>query len=361
MTKFFNIRMFVVTALMLLFTASWANETSDKLQFSSETLVPGETETQYVNLTLLGSRLYSGYNVEITIPEGVEPAYEDDELDLQKGAILKNSHTVAGEYDTNTRVLRVICSSSSNADFRQTSGVVCLIGLVVSTYAKPGALSLALSDQALTTADMTEYDPADVTDENVTISTTAKASLSVSAANKWSTCILPFAASLPEGLKAYTCSSKDDDKQVFYLSDASSIEAYTPYILYSESGYTGTLTGEVDASQYPASGKVAQGYLTGAVEAQTTNEGYILQKQSGVVKFYLADPSKTYTIPAGKCWATPPASTTQSYSFEFPTAVKGIAEVAESKNESKYNLSGIMIDAPRKGQLYIQNGRKYVK
>ncbi len=361
MTKFFNIRMFVVTALMLLFTASWANETSDKLQFSNETLVPGETEAQYVNLTLLGSRLYSGYNVEITIPEGVEPAYEDDELDLQKGAILKNSHTVAGEYDTNTRVLRVICSSSSNADFRQTSGVVCKIGLVVSTYAKPGALSIALSDQALTTADMTEYDPADVTDENVTISTTAKASLSVSSANKWSTCILPFATALPGGLKAYTCSSKDDDKQLFYLTNASSIEAYTPYILYSESGYTGMLTGEVDASQYPAGGKVAQGYLTGAIEAQTTNEGYILQKQSGVVKFYLADPSKTYTIPAGKCWATPPASTTQSYSFDFPTAVKGIAEVADSKNESKYNLSGIMIDAPHKGQLYIQNGRKYVK
>ena len=94
MKKFFNIRMFVVTALMLLFTASWANETSDKLQFSNETLVPGETETQYVNLTLLGSRLYSGCNLQISIPEGVEPAYEDDELDLQKGAILKNSHTV---------------------------------------------------------------------------------------------------------------------------------------------------------------------------------------------------------------------------------------------------------------------------
>ena len=362
MTKFFNIRMFVVTALMMLFTASWAGEiTSDKLQFSNETLVPGETETQYVNLTLLGSRLYSGYNVEIAIPEGVEPAYEDDELDLQKGAILKNSHTVAGEYDTNTRVLRVICSSSSNADFRQTSGVVCLIGLVVSTYAKPGALSLALSGQALTTADMTEYDPADVTDENVTIGTTAKASLSVSSTNKWSTCILPFATALPDGLKAYTCSSKDDDKQVFYLTNALSIEAYTPYILYSESGYTGTLTGEVDSSQYPEDGKVSQGYLTGAIEKQTTNEGYVLQNKGDGVKFYLMDSGQSYNIPAGKCWATPPASTAQSFSFDFPTAVKGIAEVADSKNESKYNLSGIMIDAPCKGQLYIQNGKKYVK
>jgi hypothetical protein len=103
--------------------------------------------------------------------------------------------------------------------------------LVVSTYAKPGALSLALSDQALTTADMTEYDPADVTDENVTIGTTAKASLSVSADNKWSTCILPFATALPDGLKAYTCSSKDDDEQVFYLTEATAIDAFTPYVL----------------------------------------------------------------------------------------------------------------------------------
>ena len=361
MKKFFNIRMFVVTALMLLFTASWANETSDELQFSSGTLVPGETKTQYVNLTLLGSRLYSGCNLQISIPKGVELAYEDDELDLQKGEILRNSHTVAGEYDTNTRMLRVICSSSSNAEFRETFGVVCKIGVVVSTYAKPGALSLALSGQALTTAAMVEYDPANVTDENVTIGTTAKASLSVSYTNKWSTCILPFATALPDGLKAYTCSSKDDEKGVFYLTNASSIEAYTPYILYSESGYTGTLTGEVNASQYPEDGKVAQGYLTGAIEKQTTNEGYVLQNKGDGVKFYLMDSGQSYTIPAGKCWATPPTSTAQSFSFEFPTAVNGIVEVAESKNESKYNLSGIMIDAPKSGQLYIQNGKKYVK
>ena len=63
MTKFFNIRMFVVTALMLLFTASWANETSDKLQFSNETLsLLAKQRRNMCHLTLLGSRIYSGYN-----------------------------------------------------------------------------------------------------------------------------------------------------------------------------------------------------------------------------------------------------------------------------------------------------------
>ena len=117
----------------------------------------------------------------------------------------------------------------------------------------------------------------------------------------------------------------------------------------------------MDSSQYPEDGKVSQGYLTGAIEKQTTNEGYVLQNKGDGVKFYLMDSGQSYNIPAGKCWATPPASTAQSFSFDFPTAVKGIAEVADSKNESKYNLSGIMIDAPCKGQLYIQNGKKYVK
>lgn len=349
-------------------TSMLATETTDKIAFSSVTLTPGESGTQYATLTIIGSRTYSAYNLDMKIPEGVELAYDEGELDVyfDSNCIIPYSkgnpkHSLSATYFQEDRVLRVSCSSTTNADFTSQSGAVCYVGFTVSTYAKPGALSVSLSGQALTTADATEYDPADATDTNITIGTTAKASLSVSAENKWSTCILPFATALPEGLKAYTCSSKDDDKQVFYLSNAESIAAYTPYILYSESGYAGTLTGEVDAEQYPASGKVAQGYLTGAIEAQTTNEGYILQKQSGVVKFYLADPTKTYTIPAGKCWATPPTSTTQSYSFDFPTAVKGIAEVTESKNGNRYDVNGVVINAPVDGQLYIQNGKKYIK
>lgn len=349
--------------------ASWAIDTTDKIAFSSATLTPGETGTQYVTVVVLGSRIYCALNFDVKLPEGIEPVFNAKGkivARLLADGILPNDegvfyHTVSCTYTPEDRNLRVSCVSTDLYEFNAESGALFKLPFNISTYAKPGALSLALSEQALTTADMTEYDPADVTDKNVTIGTTAKASLSVSSTNKWSTCILPFATALPDGLKAYTCSSKDDDKGVFYLTNASSIEAYTPYILYSESGYTGTLTGEVDASQYPEDGKVAQGYLTGAIEKQTTNEGYVLQNKGDGVKFYLMDSGQSYTIPAGKCWATPPTSTAQSYGFDIPTAVNGIVEVAESKNESKYNLSGIMIDEPKSGQLYIQNGKKYVK
>lgn len=340
--------------------------TTNHIEAGAVTLMPGDDETQYMTLTLIGTTLYAAYNVDVVLPEGVEPAYDEGDLDVyfdqstivpyKKGT---PSHTLSKTYFEDDRILRISCVSTSSAEFTQASGVLCYIGLVAGSYTKPGILSTKLEGQNLTNKDAEKFVPADATYENITIGTTGYATLSVSSTNKWSTCILPFASELPEGLKAYTISSKDDDEQVFYLTEATAIDAFTPYVLYSESGYTGTLTGEV--GEYPASGTVTQGYLTGALEKQTTNEGYILQKQSGVVKFYLADPSKTYTIPAGKCWATPPTSTAQSYSFDFPTAVKGIAEVAENKNESKYNLSGIMIDAPRKGQLYIQNGRKYVK
>jgi hypothetical protein len=186
--------------------------------------------------------------------------------------------------------------------------------------------------------------------------------ISIPQANKWSTCILPFACELPEGLKAYTCSSKSDAKKVFYLGEAISLEAFTPYVLYSENGYTGTLTGEVDASLYPESGKVTVGFLTGAVTEQTTNEGYILQKQNGVVKFYIADPSKTYIIPAGRCWATPPTNSVQSYGFSFEsTEVNNITESADNKNENKYNINGVIIKEPQSGTLYLQNGYKLIR
>lgn len=341
--------------------------TTNHIVADEVTLMPGDEETQYMALTLLSSVKYAAYNVDVVLPEGVEPAYDEGDLDVyfdqstivpyKKGT---PSHTLSKTYFEDDRTLRISCVSTSSAEFKSASGVLCYIGLVAGSYTKPETLSTKLEGQNLTNKDAEKFVPADATYENITIGTTGYATLSVSSTNKWSTCILPFAAALPEGLRAYTISSKDDDEQVFYLTEATAIDAFTPYVLYSESGYTGTLTGEV--GEYPASGTVTQDYLTGALEKQTTNEGYILQNKGDGVKFYIMDDSKSYTIPAGKCWATLPTSGAQSYSFDFaPTAVKNLSEEKSMKEGACYSIVGTRQDSPSAGSLYIQNGKKYIK
>ena len=365
-----NIKLLVLITVLMSTTLTWADSTVDKLVLSDVTLSPGgDEETQYATLSVVSAvRKYAAFNVDIYLPEGVAPAYYEGELDVYEveGGILPKSsrkykHNLDVSYTESENRLRLICYASPSTDFTSEAGSLYYIGLTASTYAKPGKASVELKKQNLTTADETKYEPADAS-YDITIGTSAKADLSVSSANKWSTVILPFATELPAGLKAYTCNSKNDEEKVFYLTGATQIDAYTPYILYSESGYTGTLTGEVDASQYPEAGYVTKGYLTGAVKSQTTNEGYILQNKGEGVKFYLANPELSYTIPAGKCWATPTDAEQDSYDFSFaPTAVNSVVETVESKNENKFDINGVMINSPQKGQLYIQSRKKLLR
>ena len=352
---------------------SWAISTVDKFTLSDVTLNPGDgVNTKYMTLSVVSvTRTYAAFNVDIYLPEGVEPVLGNTGTPrVTKTGILPKDefdenylHTLSATYSKDENKLRLICYANPSADFTSMSGALCRIYVTATTYAKPGKLSVSLTGQNLTTKDNTKYEPADVTYENITIGTEATASLSVSAENKWSTCILPFDASVPEGLKAYTCNSKNDDEKVFYLSEATAIEAYTPYVLYSESGYSGSLTGTVDATQYPEAGYVKEGYLTGAIKKQTTSEGYILQKQNDKVKFYLADPSKTYTILPGKCWATPDGSSADSYDFKFaPSAVDNVkASDGNVVQTASYDTAGRRITEPKSGQVYIQDGKKLVK
>ena len=353
---------------------SWAVSTVDKFTLSDVTLNPGDgVKTNYMTLSVVSvTRTYAAFNVDIYLPEGVEPVLGNTGTPrVTKTGILPKDefdedylHTLSATYSKEENKLRLICYANPSTDFTSMAGALCRIYVTATTYAKPGKLSVSLTEQNLTTKDNTKYEPADVAYDNITISTTATASLSVSAENQWSTAILPFGVTeMPSGLKAYTCSSKDDEAKVFYLTEATTIEPYTPYILYSEGGYTGSLTGEVDASKYPEAGYVTEGFLTGAIVKQTTSEGYMLQKKDGKVKFYLADPSKTYTILPGKCWATPDGSSADSYDFKFaPTAVDRVkAPDGNAEQVANYDLTGKIITQPQNGQVYITKGKKLVK
>lgn len=361
-----------------------AVETTDYIAITAATVNPGGDEVK-LTFSLVGStNYYSGYNMDIWFPEGMEVCMNksnkpnvvlkkpslypyDEEEDEETGDFVKTyTHTISSSYGVvGDRVLRVACISTVNGVFTKVGGDLFTVTVKASPFAKPGNASIKIDGVALKVAGGAEYDPEERFDENVTISTSATAALTISSTNKWSTCILPFATELPEGVSAYSTSSKTtiEGDDYLILSEESELKGYTPYILYSESGYSNSLSGTVDATDYPAEGYVTEGYLNGAITVQQITDGFVLQNLSEGMKFY-ATAGKTFSIPAGKCWVTLPSAAVKAFGFaiEDETGVKAIRDVQPHKNEV-YDLSGQKIDISqtRPNNIYIINGQKVLK
>lgn len=197
----------------------------------------------------------------------------------------------------------------------------------------------------------------------------AIATIAIFAVNKLATCVLTFDAELPTGVKAYTAGTLENN--VLNLVEATELKAYTPYILYAETDYTGTLTGTMDKTAYKA---VVDGTLAGAVEAQTITYGYALQNQpdKGGVGFYAVDTTneQKVTIPAGKCWLdvqkdSTPAATARSISLRFPgnetAGMKAMEIPVLIENGEIYTIDGKRVENMQSGQIYIVGGQKIIK
>lgn len=199
--------------------------------------------------------------------------------------------------------------------------------------------------------------------EDYIVSTT----INIADENMWSTCVLMFGvAELPEGLRAFKSSELAEGSQSLVLEEVYKLEAYTPYILYAQDGYQGTLTGTVDFTNYVAvaSDDIA---LKGAVEQQTITEGYILQNQGSGMKFHKILDSTEFTIPVGKCWLEVNSLdvAVQSVSLKFKegtTGIEGVALDVEVLNEADgiYTIDGKRVSDMQKGQIYVVGGKKTI-
>ena len=354
--------------LCFLLPSVWAIETDDHFTISDVTVVPGG-EQAYFDVSLEGSRAYSAYNLDIHLPEGLsvymvnnkpavsmlknEGMYPSTE-DVISGDITY-SHVFSCSYgEAGERTLRVACYSNSSESLTANSGTLFRVMIVASAFMKPGTANLQFDGQNLTTSDATKYVPADASLQ-INVATTSQASISITANNKWSTCILPFDAALPTGLKAYSCSEVEGDALV--LVEAASIVAYTPYILYAENGYNGTLSGVVDATKYVET--ATAGYLHGAVVPQEVSEGYILQNQGDGAKFYQIQET-TFAVPSGRCWAViPGGNNAVVFSLGHFTDIKGVK--AHPMSDAIFTIDGKSVKTPKAGQIYIINNKKVVK
>lgn len=133
------------------------------------------------------------------------------------------------------------------------------------------------------------------------------------------TIMLPFAASLPEGWKAYSCRSTEGVAVV--LSDPTeTLEACTPYIIEAKGGDQHTFTGLYASTHTTAT----DGLLTGTLDAFTVPQGsYALQTQNGLFGFYRTTTDPIVT-PSYSAFLTPTGTDAADRLFftaDIPTGI----------------------------------------
>jgi hypothetical protein len=193
---------------------------------------------------------------------------------------------------------------------------------------------------------------------------TSKPSIAINTmAAGWGTTILPFAvASLPEGVKAYTCG--DAVNGVLTLDEVTALEANKPYII--EGTWNETLTGDAQgvALNYTV------GLLTGTYEDIDAPDGkYIMQKQNDKVGFYHVDYNYLAQegmdkpkVKANRVYLTAPESASGARAFFFDggetTGINAIEALANGDAQI-FNVNGVQQPRLMKGlNIIVTNDGK---
>lgn len=365
-------RIMILLCLFTFFIGAKADDTANDYVCTTALQYDNDFELYYFDVKLNGSKLYTSYGMDIQLPAGMEVV--DDEYGIfvemiktiypTYGRNKEYTHSVnpAFPYPDDHSHLRVGCMSSQSQALMETSGDLFRVYVTID-YASN---SWPLGEIKIYDAELNQIVDGKVVSSYPPMKETIVAShtgattlpLNISSAAKWSTCILPFSTAIPEGVKAYTCSYNDESN--IHLSEAETIEAFTPYMLYSENGYSGTISGTVNAGDVPTSGIVSDGFLCGAIVPQTAKEGYVLQNQGAGVKFYSIAVGDSFTIPAGKCWLSSQDGTqAKSLGFITDETTTGINSVVVPTSSSIFDMSGRQVNNAANG-LFIKNGKKII-
>ena len=184
----------------------------------------------------------------------------------------------------------------------------------------------------------------------------------------WATLILPFNATLPEGVKAWSCGEADGET-LNLVEEVESLKANTPYLMSGKAGtYNFSGYGLADKDSY------TDGLFTGTyVDYKTTANGktYVLQNHDGDVAFYLVgdlDGDGNYAAPTVKpyrIYMTYEALAGEAAApmFRIGRGATGIEDAEWTMDNGQwtiYDLMGRKVTTMEKGNMYIVNGKKVV-
>lgn len=139
-------------------TASAQETTNDRLYITGEEMLAGGSEAR-LSMALSGTdKLYTGYQMDITFPEGIEysnsegkPAIEIDQSGIypKKNIEGKISQSHSLDYSCEViapRTIRIICTSTTNEPFAMHSGSLFHFKAKAAERTEPSFVNLALSN-----------------------------------------------------------------------------------------------------------------------------------------------------------------------------------------------------------------------
>lgn len=251
--------------------------------------------------------------------------------------------------------------ADANATYIDATGIT---GATLLTSANPNCMFTASADGMVTNAQnvivngtcanlvLTDgYDfkaPANFT------ATTASYTTTINATAKAGTLCLPFAATLPTGVTAYTLAYNSGDEATA-TEVTTTIPANTPVLLNGAGAVTFSGSGAVAANAENKSKAMTGVFAKGFVP----KDSYVLQLlDSGLGFRKVADDNSVSINPFRAYLTAQGAGSRLGINFGGVTGIETVA-TAQQNGGQAYDLQGRRVAQPAKG-LYIVNGKKYI-
>lgn len=213
-----------------------------------------------------------------------------------------------------------------------------------------GDLSIPLSDGSTTTASASDLIP-----QLTLVYKKASYDLTVGDAGA-ATLVLPYEATIPSGVKAYTLSYTSGD-EVTATEVSATIPANTPVLVNATAG---NYTFEATDTKTTKAAAPAKDALTGVWTSTTVPTGsYILYNGTDGLGFYKVTGNNT--IAANGAYLTATAATAKSLKINY-NSTTNINKITtdEDANAPVYNIQGMRMGKNLPKGIYIKNGKKFV-
>jgi len=114
-------------------------------------------------ISLVNDSTYKAFQMEIVLPQGITPVYEDDELVIEPTSRMHKNHSFTDEYRAGENILGLVCVSLKANDFKGNEGELFSVKLKAADDLQPGTYEIKLTGVKFTTVANNGFAFADAT------------------------------------------------------------------------------------------------------------------------------------------------------------------------------------------------------